>query len=58
MFDEAFVRTWRLYLAGSIAGFRTGSLQLFQIAFVRAGINELPWTRRDLYERRLPGEHS
>lgn len=58
MFDETFVRTWRLYLAGSIAGFRTGSLQLFQIAFVRAGINELPWTRRDLYERRLPGEHS
>lgn len=56
MFDEAFVRSWRLYLAGSIAAFRTGSLQLFQIVFVRAGVNDLPWTRRDLYERRFGGE--
>ncbi len=48
-FDARFVRTWRLYLAGSIASFRNGSTQLFQIAFAR---NEapLPWTRAGLYE--------
>ena len=35
MFDERFVRTWRLYLAGSVAAFRTGTLQLFQVIFAR-----------------------
>lgn len=56
MFDETFVRSWRFYLACSIAGFRTGSLQLFQIAFNRAGMNDAPWTRDFLYGKRLPGE--
>src|SRR5690606_5136816 len=28
MYDEAFVRAWRLYLAGSIAAFAASSLQL------------------------------
>lgn len=54
MFDERFVRTWRLYLAGSIAAFRTGSLQLFQVTFSRAGVNDLPWTRNYLYEGSIP----
>ena len=45
MFDAAFVRAWRLYLAGSLAAFRTGSLQLFQVLFARHGSNEIPWTR-------------
>lgn len=49
MFDARFVRTWRLYLAGSIAAFTTGALQLFQILFARAGVKELPWTRAWLY---------
>src|SRR5262249_50669655 len=35
MFDERFVRMWRLYLAGSVAAFETGELQLFQVAFAR-----------------------
>jgi cyclopropane-fatty-acyl-phospholipid synthase len=52
-FDERFVRTWRLYLAGSVAAFRTGSLQLFQILFARGRSNVVPWTRADLY---LEGE--
>ncbi|MEW5890516.1 MAG: cyclopropane-fatty-acyl-phospholipid synthase family protein [Pseudomonadota bacterium] len=50
MFDAAFVRAWRLYLAGSIAAFTTGSLQLFQVTFTRGGNNAIPWTRRYLYE--------
>src|SRR5262249_15999229 len=35
MFDETFVRAWRLYLAGSQASFTTGSMQLFQVVFAR-----------------------
>lgn len=49
-YDEAFIRAWRLYLAGSIAGFTTGSMQLFQIVFTRQKNNDLPWSRAHLYE--------
>lgn len=49
MFDERFVRMWRLYLAGSIAGFTTGSLQLFQVLFAPRRNNDLPQTRAHLY---------
>jgi cyclopropane-fatty-acyl-phospholipid synthase len=50
MFGSEFVRAWRLYLAGSIAAFRVGSLQLFQILFAGANCRQLPWTRARLYE--------
>ena len=39
MFDLAFVRTWRLYLAGSLAAFSSGDMQLFQVCFTRSGDN-------------------
>ena len=48
-FDLRFIRGWRLYLAGSLAAFRTGELELFQVLFTREGNNELPWTRAHLY---------
>jgi cyclopropane-fatty-acyl-phospholipid synthase len=44
------VRAWRLYLAGSIAAFTVGSLQLFQVAFARGADNNLPWSREHLYK--------
>ncbi len=47
MFDERFVRAWRLYLAGSCAAFASGALQLFQVVFARRGINNIPWTLRE-----------
>jgi cyclopropane-fatty-acyl-phospholipid synthase len=50
MFDESFVRAWRLYLSGSIANFTTGSLGLFQVVFSRRGNNQIPWTRRHLLD--------
>jgi len=50
MFDEKFIRTWRLYLSASIASFRTGSLQLFQVVFTNGRNNEVPWTRDKLYQ--------
>jgi cyclopropane-fatty-acyl-phospholipid synthase len=49
MFDEKFIRAWRLYLAGSIAAFAAGSLQLFQVVFARPHKNDVPWTRAHLY---------
>ncbi len=51
MFDEKFVRMWRLYLAGSIAGFTTGTLQLFQVLFAPGANNDVPWTRDYIYAR-------
>jgi cyclopropane-fatty-acyl-phospholipid synthase len=50
MFDDAFARAWRLYLAGSTASFVTGSLQLFQVSFARDRDNSIAWTRAHLYE--------
>jgi len=44
-----FARMWRLYLAGSIAAFRTGKLQLFQVLFAGKDSRFTPWTREDLY---------
>jgi cyclopropane-fatty-acyl-phospholipid synthase len=49
MFDERFLRMWRLYLAGSVAAFSTGSLQLFQVVFAPGESNDIPWTRAHLY---------
>jgi cyclopropane-fatty-acyl-phospholipid synthase len=46
MFDEQFVRMWRLYLASSVSAFETGWLQLYQILFAPATNNDLPLTRR------------
>ena len=49
MFDEPFVRAWRLYLAGSIMAFVRGNLQLFQVVFARSGANNIPWSRKHIY---------
>jgi cyclopropane-fatty-acyl-phospholipid synthase len=49
MFDERFLHAWRLYLCGSIAGFRCGSLQLFQVVLSRGSNNRVPLTRAHLY---------
>ena len=52
MMDEAFVRSWRLYLAGSISAFNVGALQLFQVVFTHAQNNQIPWSRAHLYANR------
>jgi cyclopropane-fatty-acyl-phospholipid synthase len=45
VFDEPFVRAWRLYLAGSQAAFTTGWMQLFQVVFARGQDSAIPWIR-------------
>jgi cyclopropane-fatty-acyl-phospholipid synthase len=44
-FGSDFARMWRLYLAGSIAGFNVGALQLFQVVFAGRECRGIPWTR-------------
>jgi cyclopropane-fatty-acyl-phospholipid synthase len=51
MFGDEFVRLWRLYLAGSLAGFRSGSMQLFQLLFAGADCKAIPATRDHLYTK-------
>jgi cyclopropane-fatty-acyl-phospholipid synthase len=64
MFDTRFARAWRLYLAGSLVGFKVGTLQLFQMVFAGPQCPRLPWTRASLYadqpqkERRAPWTHA
>ncbi len=55
MYDEIFVRAWRLYLAGSIAAFMSSDLQLFQVVFNRAHSNVLPWSRAHVYSDEAQG---
>jgi cyclopropane-fatty-acyl-phospholipid synthase len=49
MHGVEFARMWRLYLAGSIASFRAGNLQLFQVLFAGSRCQSIPWTREHLY---------
>jgi len=55
---EQAYRAWRLYMAGSAQGFRTGRLGLFQTLLAKprpGGIVDIPATRRDLYASRPGG---
>ncbi|HIP67090.1 MAG TPA: class I SAM-dependent methyltransferase [Chromatiales bacterium] len=49
MMDEAFLKAWRLYLEGSIAAFKVGELQLYQLVFTHNDNNEIPWSREHIY---------
>lgn len=49
--DEFFVRMWRNYLAGSIAAFETGTLQVFQVLFTKQKNNAIPLTRGFMYPK-------
>ena len=49
MYDEEFVRAWRLYLAGCSAAFFANSIQLFQVVCAPADNNNVPWTRAHVY---------
>lgn len=49
MYDEEFVRMWRLYLRGSYAGFQWGNLDLHQILFSKGLTDDVPLTRDYMY---------
>ena len=50
MMDEEFGKAWGLYLYGSIAAFKSGELQLYQVVFNHTEYNNIPWSRHHLYE--------
>lgn len=50
MYGAEFARMWRLYLAGSSAGFQSGTLQLYQVLFTPLGNDKIPWTRNYQYQ--------
>lgn len=50
MFDERFIRMWRIYLCACAASFNNGVIDLHQIQFVKGVNNELPMTRKYQYE--------
>ena len=49
MYDEEFIRAWRLYLAGCSAAFFANSIQLFQVVCAPSANNDVPWTRGHVY---------
>jgi len=53
-YDACFFRAWRLYLAGSVAAFRKGTLQLFQVLFTGSRCGPISWTRAPLYNESKP----
>jgi len=54
MFDVRFVRMWRMYLQSACAAFKLGELNLWQITFTHGFSDELPLTRRYMYEEPRP----
>lgn len=50
MFDEKFIRMWRMYLCSCAASFNNGVVDLHQILFTKGVNNELPLTRDYMYE--------
>lgn len=49
MFDERFVRMWRLYLVACAANFNVGKIDLHQVVFTNGANNNIPMTRLNLY---------
>ncbi|MBI2204107.1 MAG: class I SAM-dependent methyltransferase [Candidatus Rokubacteria bacterium] len=50
MFDERFVRMWRMYLHAARAAFVFGALNVWQLTCSHGSSDEIPLTRRHLYE--------
>ncbi|MGV3024181.1 class I SAM-dependent methyltransferase [Clostridium thermobutyricum] len=50
MFDQRFIRMWRVYLAACAAGFHYWTIDIHQILFSKGTNNDLPMTRKYLYE--------
>jgi cyclopropane-fatty-acyl-phospholipid synthase len=53
MYDERFVRMWRLYLRGAFAAFSRGKLDLAQILWTKGLSDAVPMTRDYMYPQPL-----
>ncbi|MFH1992622.1 MAG: cyclopropane-fatty-acyl-phospholipid synthase family protein [Pseudomonadota bacterium] len=54
LFDDEFIRRWRLFFNSAAAGFRYGNSRLFQILFSNGLNNALPITRTHVYHEPSP----
>lgn len=50
MYDEKFIRMWRMYLNGCAASFHYGEIDVHQFLFTKGLNNDLPLTRKYLYK--------
>jgi cyclopropane-fatty-acyl-phospholipid synthase len=50
LFDDRFVRCWRLFLNSAMVGFKYGESRLFQVLFSNGLNNALPITRDHVYQ--------
>ncbi|WP_053957624.1 SAM-dependent methyltransferase [Inediibacterium massiliense] len=50
MYDERFIRMWRMYLNGCAASFHHGSIDVHQFLFTKGLNNQIPITRECLYK--------
>lgn len=50
LFDEKFIRMWRIYLCSCAAAFNNGVVDLHQILFTKGINNSLPITREYMYK--------
>ncbi|WP_411679427.1 class I SAM-dependent methyltransferase [Clostridium thailandense] len=48
--NETFIRMWRLYLNACAASFNCGNIDIHQFLFSKGINNEIPWTRKYIYE--------
>jgi len=53
MYDERFVRMWRMYLRGAFAAFSWGKLDLAQILWTKGLSDAIPMTRDYMYPQPL-----
>jgi len=52
MFDERFIRMWRIYLSGAMTSFSYGPMTLSQILFARGRLNNIRLNRRAFYDEK------
>jgi cyclopropane-fatty-acyl-phospholipid synthase len=55
LFDDEFVRCWRLFLNSAMVGFKHGESRLFQVLFSNGLNNALPITRAHVYQDTIYG---
>jgi cyclopropane-fatty-acyl-phospholipid synthase len=48
--DETFIRMWRLYLNSCAASFNCGYIDVHQLLFSKDINNDLPWSRKYIYQ--------
>ncbi|RDU68923.1 methyltransferase domain-containing protein [Helicobacter cholecystus] len=50
MYDEKFIRMWRLYLKSCASAFRVGSADIFQFLLTKGVNNNIPMTHAGIYQ--------